>query len=199
MPDVPNLPGVPALSSYSSDPIALLTEDAVSLIGALSSPQWGIFLNGESVIAADSVVDFDYDQNFEISDYPQEQGAFESYNKAQRPAVIRMRFAAGGSEANRQNFFASIDAVMNDTNLYDVVTPEETYLNFNFMHRDYHRSAENGVGLIIVDIWLKEIMVTGSASINTATPAVAGQQSNGNVQAQTPSQSEDALFSGNFQ
>ena len=188
MVDIPNVPGVPPLPSYSANDIVLLTEDLISLLIGSAGPQWGIFLDGEAVIAADSTISFEYKQDTPVSDYPVEDGGFQSYDKVQLPGDIRMRFTAGGSVANRANFLASIDDVMNTTDLYDVLTPEEVYLSFNFVHRDINkRTASNGVGLIAVDLWLTEIRVTATATFsNTQQPSGAGQQNAGNQQPQTP-------------
>ncbi len=185
MPNVPNAPGVPPLSSYGASNVALLIADVIASIGGQAGTQWGIFLNGAPIIDGDSVVSFDFKQDFPVSDYPVEKGGFQSYDKVQLPADIRVRYSAGGSIANRQVFLDSIEAVMNTVDLYDIVTPEITYLGYNFTHRDFRRTAANGVGLIVVDLWLTEIRVTSTATfINTQQPGEAGQQNGGNVQGQ---------------
>lgn len=184
MPNIPNVPGVPSLTSYLASAVTLLVADTIGLISSiLFGPQWGIFLNGVPVLVADSTVSFEFRQDFPISDYPTEQGGFQSYNKVQLPADIRMRVAAGGSEFKRQAFLDSIDRVINTTDLYDVVTPEKVYLSYCFTHRDFRRSATNGVGLIIVDLWLTEVRVSSAATFtNTQQPGNAGAQALGNVQ-----------------
>jgi hypothetical protein len=200
MPNVPNVPGVPPLLSYSANPIALLLQDAVAaLLGLFAPPQWGIFSNGFPVIVADNQISFDYKQDFPISTYPVEQGQFQTYDRVQLPSEIRCRFSAGGNVTNRQNFLQSIDAVMNSgITLYDVVTPEETYLGYTFNHRDFSRTAESGVGLIVVDLWLTEVIETATAQFqNTQQPGNAGQQASGNVTPQAPSSSIQQLYSSN--
>jgi hypothetical protein len=188
MPDVPNLPGVPALTSFSAAVIALLTADLVPPIVGAAAPRWGVFLDGVNVIDAESVIDFELKQDNPISTYPVEQGAFVSYDKVQMPTEIRVRFAQGGSLTDRQNFLDSIDAVMNTTDLYDVVTPEATYLSYNFIHRDFRRTSKAGLGLIVVDLWLEEVRVTSAATFtNTQSPTVSGQQGNGTAQPSAPS------------
>lgn len=195
MPNIPKLPGVPSLSSYAASSIVLLAADLVfALIGGSTSP-WGVFLNGVQVIAADNTIGFEYKQDFPVSDYPVEEGGFQSYDKVQLPSDIRMRFSRGGSEQDRQEFLASIDEVMNTTDLYDIVTPEAVYLSYNFTHRDFRRRAEQGVGLIVVDLWLTEIRETSTTTFtNTQKPTVAGKQAIGNVQPQTP----DSTLSANI-
>jgi hypothetical protein len=189
---VPKVPGVPALASFATDAIALLTSDLVSgLLGAVE-PQWGIFLDGVNVLAADNTVTFSLRQDLPISDYPTENGGFQTYNKVQLPTDIRMRFSAGGDDAARQAFLDSIDAVMNTVDLYDVVTPEKTFVNYNFTHRDFDRAADQGVGLIVVDLWLQEVRTTATSSFsNTQQPGIAGQQSAGAVQPQQSASSFD--------
>jgi len=187
MANVPNVPGVPLLNGYSASNIALLASDAASvLLGTFSTTQWGIYLNGAPVLSYDNQMFFSYAQDWKISTYPVEQGSFQSYDKVQLPSEIRCRFSSGGSTVNRQEMLASVDAVMSDTNLYDVVTPENVYLNYNFSHRDYDRNAESA-GMIVIDIWLIEIIQTATAQYqNTASPTTAGQQSSGSVSPQTP-------------
>lgn len=197
MPNVPNVPGVPPLSSYIPNSIALLTQDLISFLIGGTAQQWGIFLDGESVIAADNTISFEYKQDFPVSDYRVEQGGFQSYDKVQLPGDIRMRFSCGGSVSDRQDFLASIDAVMNTTDLYDVLTPEEVYLSYNFVHRDINkRTASNGVGLVVVDLWLTEIRESSTATFsNTQQPGDAGKQNTGNVQPQAPSTAVQQNFS----
>ena len=97
-----------------------------------------------------------------------------------------IRRTAGGSVANRQAFLASIDAVMNTTDLYDVVTPEQVYVGYNFTHRDFKRTADRGAGMIIIDVTFQEIRSSQAAAFsNTQQPGSAGQQGVGNVQPTT--------------
>ncbi len=190
--EVPNLPGVPPLAAYGTSPLlatALLTADLVSSFAPIfAGPQWGIFLNGAPVVTADTVASFDFKQEFSLSDYPVEEGAFETYDKVYIPYDVRLRFAAGGSEGNRAALLQSIDAVIGDLNLYDAVTPEDVYSSVNFIHQSYTRTAQNGVGLLIVDVWCRHVMVTvqEGAGTNTAAPSGAPQTNNGQVQPTAP-------------
>jgi hypothetical protein len=189
MPNVPNVPGVPRLTSFSSGTVALLVADVVAAIAAVTSvPRWGVLLAGVPVIDADSFVSLGLRQDFPVSDYQVEKGAFQSYNKVQLPTEIRVRYSAGGSDASRQAFLNSIDAVMNTVDLYDVLTPERLYTGYNFTHRDFERTAKNGVGLITVDLWLTQIREGATATFSsTQRPGQAAQQGVGAVQPQATS------------
>lgn len=184
--NVPILPGVPILPRPNPLPlaisVALLTADAIVSFFLGGGPQWGIFLNGFPVVEADSVVAFEFRKDWVISDYPQEDGAFQSYDKVETPFIARVRFTAGGDEANRAALLQSIQAIAGDTNLYDVVTPEAVYTSCSIGHYDYSRRATQGVGIISVDVWLVEVRVTALESFsNTASPSGASPQDGGTV------------------
>jgi hypothetical protein len=201
MPDVPNVPGVPFLSSYLSTPSPGLLIGAISsLIPGLQSSLWGIYSQfGIPIIASAlsplsnlilggsvlnfSVIDFEYKRDWSVSNYPVEQGGFQSYDKVQLPFDVRMRVAAGGSVSNRVSLLTLVESIANTVALYNVVTPEEVYLNCNVTHFDYKRTAINGVGVLIIDIWLLEIRETSTTTFsNTQSPTDSGQQGIGNVQ-----------------
>lgn len=193
MTGVPKVPGVPNLGSYAASAIVLLIEDVINLVIGEPQTLWGVYLDGELVIESDSMVSFDLRQDLPVSDYQVEEGAFQSYDKVQLPTEIRLRVSAGGDLVNRQRFLQSIDAVMNTTDLYDIVTPEMIYPSYNFSHRDFRRQSDQGNGLIVVDLWMTQIRETSQATFtNTAQPGAAGQQNSGNVQPQ----SNDAITSG---
>ncbi len=182
---VPNLPGVPPLSSYATGGLlatALLTADSPGLFLGSFTPLWGIFLGGAPVVTADSVVGFAYKQEWAISDYPVEQGSFETYDKVAIPFDARVRFSAGGSEANRLALLSSIASIADDhKNLYTVITPEAVYDSVTISHYDYHRTASNGVGLIVVDVWCFHVIVVTAASA-TQSPSGAAPVPQGTVQ-----------------
>src|SRR6266852_3939160 len=192
MPLVPNVPGVPFLSSYSpATSLVILAADLVTSLVGILAPRWGIFLGGIPIIDADSVVSFEYKQEWTVSDFPLEQGAFQSYDKVQVPFDVRVRYATGGSEVDRLLFLDSIEAVAGTLQLFDVVTPEAIYTSMNITHWDYRRTSVNGVGLLVVDIWLIEVRVTATTQFsNTQNPSGASPQSGGLVQTESPTSQE---------
>lgn len=197
MVSVPKVPGVPTLRSYTAASIVLVTTDLIrSFIGPFFS-RWGIYRNGIRVIDADCTVSLEFRQDYSIMDYPVEDGGFQSYNKVNTPSDVRCRFATGGSEIDRRAFIDSIERVMSDTLLYDVLSPEKVYIGYNFSHIDYNRNAKSGAGLLPIDVWLREIRVTATATFpNTQQPGIAGAQSLGDVQPQAPSANITQSVSG---
>lgn len=153
-----------------------LAGDAAGLVlAAIGVQTWGVFLDGVPVLTYDNFVSFGYQQEWRISTYPLENGSFQSYDKVQMPSEIRVQISAGASVLNRQAMLDLIDLNMSTTLLYDIVTPEKVYLDYNFMYREYDRHAAD-VGLVVIDLHFMEIIQTATAQFqNTQSPAYAGQ------------------------
>jgi hypothetical protein len=195
VPDVPGVPSNLAFAPGASIGIVLAIADGTGISSSFASPQWGVYLNGGLTISANSVTDLSFKQEYVISDHPVEQGAFQSYDKVAVPFNPRVRFAAS-SAAARAALLSSIAGVIGDLNLYDVVTPEAIYVNCNFIHQDYHRTATSGLGLLQVDVWLEQVMQSATTGVSSAVnPASNDPTANGTVQPTTPSTSQESAVS----
>jgi hypothetical protein len=174
-----------------------LDSDVESVTVTAVRNQWGIFKDGQAVVIADNVVSVDFKQDWNICDYPIQQGGFESYNKVYVPFDVRVRFSTGGSVARRGQFLDSIDAIAPTLDLYDVVTPEKTFTSCNVTHQGYGRTAREGAGLIMADIWLVQVNQEGSATFsNTASPASQDAVNGGTVQPAAPTPTQAAALPG---
>ena len=218
-PNVPLAPGVPPIPrpnalAQTQNNIVLLAADAAILLALFIGPQWGLFLNGapafESIpgiggiaggtvnalaqllgASSLSVGQIEYRLDYRISTAPQEEGAFLSYNKVSTPFQAKVTYILGGIAAARGAFLTAVQNYQASLTLLSLVMPEKTYPSCNVVHHDYRRSARNGVSMLIVDIWVEEVRVTGTAAFSdTATPAGADQLNGGTVQPQpaTPGQ-----------
>ncbi len=174
---LPTIPGAPTLLRQPAalsgafaklNTASLLVADASIIKQLFNTPQWGVFKDAKAIAAADSVLSFEYRQDTKISDYPQEKGAFQSYNKVGTPFDVRVQLTKGGSEADRSAFLAAIEAATASLDLFDVVTPEKVYKSANLQRFDYRRTANSGVGLITVDLWLVEVRETVTAGFAVA-------------------------------
>lgn len=158
------------------------TATVTSLVAPLQSI--ASFLGAPNVLpVVASTIEFEYAQDWPISDYTQEQGAFQSYNKVSLPFDVKMMLAAGGPPAARQAFIDTCLGIGNSLDLFDVVTPEKVFTSCNVTHVDWRRGPRRGVSLIHIDMWFKQVNVGAAASFaNTLSPTVAGQQAVGAVQ-----------------
>jgi hypothetical protein len=136
----------------------------------------------------------EYSKETRVSDFPLERGSFASYNKVESAAAPTVTLCLTGSEKNRRTFLEAIDTACKSTDLYSVVTPEVTYINYSVERYNYQRRSNKGATLLIVEITLKEIrqvsaQYTQSNKGQVDAPKDAGatpQADNGKVQAQTP-------------
>lgn len=199
-PDVPQFPGVPQLLRMVGTPVIGIVNAALIRVGlgqfalGLEAPQWGIFdSDGKPMAMADTVLGIEFRNDSRVSNYPQEKGAFASYNKVGTPYESRIRLVKGGTETERTQFLLAIETAQRSTNLYNIVTPERTYKNANVVVYDYRRETQSGVTLLIVDLFLVEVRQvtvspyssTGAAPIipsQTSSPGAASPQNQGQVQ-----------------
>jgi len=174
--------------------VSILRSDAAIVLGLFADPQWGVFnQDGSIALQPDSIIDLDFKKDWQIPNYRQEQGAFQTYNKITLPYDIRVRMTKGGTDSERANFLLAVESAAASLNLYEVVTPEITYPNANITHYDYRRTSTNGVGLLTVDLWLLEVRVTATVQFqSTAAPSGTNPTNDGNVLPQVPTTSQSA-------
>ena len=179
-PDAPFAPGVPVMprafdALVGVGSIALLVEDLFGIFD--SGADWGIFDDdGNSVVPHDSVAAFDFRAEYAISDYPVERGGFQSYDKVTLPFDVRFRFTTFGAQAVRADFLDTLAIAATSLKLYTATTPDALYPSANIVHYDYHRETRNGgVGMIVVDVWLREVRETGTTQFASESVVDTGQ------------------------
>lgn len=217
-PSVPALPGVPALPRSPKFPPAIKSALGLAQSAILRALQiqtrWGIFDKSGKALGDPSKIGgliggiiesagigstlstsvFDYLKETKISDFPIEKGGFANYNKVEMAASPIVTLALSGSENDRRTFLGEIEKATKSTDLYSVVTPEVTYLEYSIERYSYSRRSSKGATLLIVEITLKEIRQVSSqykqaskTAIDSpkdvgATPSV----NNGKLQAKAP-------------
>jgi hypothetical protein len=148
--------------------VALLTADDPALF-LLFPPQWGIFSqDGGPILTVDSVASVEYTRDYRISDFPQEQGAFASYNKVQQPFRAKLVFLI---EQSRIAFLQSVEAAVASLDFVTVVTPEIQYPSANLTSYSYRREASNGKTLIRVEVQCEQVRVINAASLGSSVSA----------------------------
>lgn len=180
-PNVPNVPGVPAIPRLSSGS-AITTSLLGALQGSLfrafqTNAKWGIYndageplgdpskfggivggvLDSIGIGGMLSTINVDYSKETRVSDFPVERGSFASYNKVEMPGNPTVTLAYGGTESDRATFLNQIDDACKSTELFSVVTPDVTYINYSIERYDYERNHSKGASLLQVEISLKEI------------------------------------------
>ena len=93
--------GLPSLKGLTrtTNKAGLLVADGLLVVHQFfNAERWGIYLKDKLVLEADSMKSIDYVQGSKISDYPQEEGAFQSYNKVATPYEVRVELTKGGAD-----------------------------------------------------------------------------------------------------
>lgn len=139
--------------------------DSLSVASRYGFPQWGIFSStGGAILQANSVLAIEYARDYNVSDYPQEQGAFQSYNKVTIPYLAKITYVISDT---RQQFLGAVEAAVKSLQLVAVITPDVQYASANLTHYDYRRQKQN-VSLIDVTVWCREIRVAGQTQLTNA-------------------------------
>jgi hypothetical protein len=209
-PDVPVLPGIPAVlrlaGSFLPAPVLLLA-DRLGLLGAFGAPSWGIFRrDGSLAITADSVVGVDIGRDWRIASHPVEAGGFGSYNKVATPFDVRVILTASGSDANRANLLAQVDAACASLALFTVITPEFFYPSANLVSYRLRRSADRGVKLLQVEVGVEEVRIANptqftkgeGADTSAAKDPAAASPANGGTVSATAADAGQARAAASF-
>ena len=186
-PDIPKLPGVPlTIPRLPSSAKAVVVSVFDTVQGLLwrafqVDDRWGIWVtkgdktyplgfNSEysetlrflatSVGVATSnisVFSVEYTKETSVMDTPIEEGSFATYNKAEMPATSNVTLNVAGSENDRRYVLESIDKAVKSTDLFSVVTPEKTYIDYAIDRYSYSRKAASGINNLQIEIALKEV------------------------------------------
>lgn len=193
-PDVPALPGVPAIPRSLLNVAAGVAAVASAFIPAsLFGVQWALLdSNGNPVLQPDSFVNFEYKEEHKIPNYPIEQGSFQSYNKVALPFDCRVVVSCGGNGMmSKEEFLNAIESLISSLTLVQIVTPNKTYQNCNLIHVDYRRESTRGVSLILAQLWFQEVRIAQQTVPPTAEPSGTSTINNGAVSPVPPSPTLD--------
>jgi hypothetical protein len=185
-PDVPNLPGVPAINRSSAGYVAAgLTILGEILPLSTFGLNWGItFLDGTSALTPDSFVSYEYKEEYRIPNYPTELGGFLNYNKVALPFDIKITVTCSGNgKMTTTEFLQRLYYLLETTTFISIITPDISFLVTNLIHIDYKKEATNGATMIIANLWFQEIRLTEELLPPTAQPQGAFAKAMGQLSA----------------
>ena len=206
-PSVPNYPGVPSIPRTGPGNPSIdisIASPQNGLSQSSTEPQWGIFLTTSHPLYTPkeggtiSVVSFGFTRSMQVSSFPIEasnsdQGAaFASFNKVYQPANPILTLSLSGTENEKTDFLATLDAACESTTVYYVVTPDTPAGEAYTLDRySYQRSAIHCASMLVVEVSMTQISyVTATLSNTTASspqsPSAANTISNGNTQTSSP-------------
>lgn len=196
-PDVPAVRGVPQLRRpLTQTELRVIAFVTAAISGRLwqsskNRPRWGIYdSNNELVIEPDSFLTFDNRNEFRVSDFPVQQGAFATYNKVASPFEVMLRLSKSGSLDSRTAFLNAIDSTLRTLALFTILTPERSYTNVNLIRYEVTRRGKDGAYFLTdVDLYFREIRqvaaqysTTQAATRNAQQPSATPPVNDGIVQ-----------------
>lgn len=167
--------------------LATIALEAGNLVGVNllnpSSLDYAIVLSGTAtpLIVPDSFVSFEYKGEQRISDYPIENGGFASFDKVAVPGDIKIIATCGGQNyfqtaaqaldtylnnilgtsfgqpMTRDTFILKLENMLTALDLYDIVTPDRTYVSYNLIHMSYAKSSQKGATQVIAYLGFQEV------------------------------------------
>lgn len=168
LPSIPSLPSVnvPKVVSFAKSPAAVL--NVVSLIAKnlpkLNPPRpiYAI-LNAETLIPLtipDSWLEITpLVSEYQVSDYPIEDGAFATYNKVRRPSLVAATLTKGGTDLERATWLEAIRQQLQSdpTALYNVLTPAGIFPNQTLVSLSFQTRNDRGSNLLYLEMKFSEV------------------------------------------
>lgn len=135
----------------------------------------------------------------ELSDYPQEQGAFSVYNKVVRPRSINVTLIKTGSDIARFAWLAAIEQqeANNPLQLYTLIAPQGVYTDYTIAGISYVTRADKGQNMLYLTLKFQEIPQlpdTSGTYTNTVAAKSGPVQQLGRVFTSASTAAQDALI-----
>lgn len=140
--------------------------------------------------------EFSVQEESAISDYPQEKGAFQPYNKVRRPKTVTVSLTKTGSDLARFAWLAMIEQQEAEfpTQLYTIISPEAIFVDYTIQRLAYNKRPDRGSNILHLDIVFMRVPQIGtSASGDTVAPKSGPVQQIGQVFTRAVAAAETAL------
>ena len=115
-----------------------------------------------------SMIEFTAEKSSRLPDEPIEKGSFATYNRVIEPRSITCRLAVKGKASDLQNAIDRLTELSENDEKITLTSPEQNYKNMMLENFDYRRDAQNGRGVLYVDLRFKEIREVASQQTTTA-------------------------------
>ena len=167
-------------------------------------------VRGDSAeVAFSSMLEFSAEKSSRLPDEPIEKGSFATYNRVIEPRSITCRLGVSGTAQQLQSEIDRLTTLSENDEKITLVTPEQSYKNMMLESFDYRRDAQNGRGVLYVDLRFKEIREVASQQTTTAVEeaepidaedaadgSVADDVDDGEVQGSAASEAEEEAENG---
>lgn len=119
--------------------------------------EWTVLADGKPIVTFTSFLDMDFKGESKVAEQPTENGGFVDYNKVQTPNETYVALAMQGSDTDLGESLDKLDNVQAAASLLEVVTPTRVISNVTLVGFNYRRRREDGLGVLFVELRLKEV------------------------------------------
>lgn len=178
LPSIPSLPTLPqtlpAASTFVRSPVAVL--NAVSLI-ASNLPKFNppkpiyAILNAETFLPlalpdswGEIMPRF---AEYQVADYPIEDGAFAVYNKVRRPVTVDVTIVKHGSDLTRATWLEAIRQQIqaNPMARYNVITPQGIFPSLTIARGGFQTRQDRGSNMLYLELQFTEVLQIETPSL----------------------------------
>ena len=140
--------------------------------------QWTLMQEGRTLITFTSMLEASVQSDSSVPEEALEQGSFAAYNRTQYSDVFRVRLAIEGDASELQQAQEMLKKLKSGTDTFSLVTPDYEHENLTLESYDYMRNQQQGNGLLIVDLRIKEIREVETATATSTQPLTTAQCKN---------------------
>lgn len=172
LPRLPNrAPGISLAPAAVLNVVSLIARNLPNVnpptaIYAILNAQTGIPLT-----VPDSWGELTHRKDYQVADYPIEDGAFAPYNKVQRPGSFDFTLVKKGSDLTRATWLEAIRQQMaaDPVARYHVITPQGIWQSYTISRLGYQTRQDRGSNLLYLDLQFSEVL-------QIAAPSLLGEQ-----------------------
>ena len=178
LPSIPSLPSLPktlpSAASFVHSPVAVL--NAVSLI-ASNLPKFNppkpiyAILNAETFLPlalpdswGEIMPRF---AEYQVADYPIEDGAFAAYNKVRRPVTVDLTLVKRGSDLARATWLEAIRQQIQASPLdrYNIITPQGIFTSLTIARSSFQTRQDRGSNMLYLELQFTEVLQIETPSL----------------------------------
>lgn len=184
LPSIPSLPSIslPKVVSFAKSPAAVL--NVVSLIAKNlpklnpARPIYAILNKDTQIPLAwpDSWVEINpLIAEYQVSDYPVEDGEFMTYNKVRRPSLMSAVVVKEGSDLERATWLEAIRQQLQSdpTAIYNIITPDAIYPNQTLVGLAQQKRQDRGSNMLYLEMKFSEVPQIRTPSLLGSNPVEA--------------------------
>lgn len=159
--------------------------------------EWAIVARNKGLsVQFDGIMDVDVKNESKVLTSPIEKSSFAAYNKVETPLDVVITGASQQDNAAQSAILDSLNKLVSDVELVDIVTPTAVYLKMTLESYSYKRTATDGASLLVVELHAIEVREVETTRV-TKTKRASSAKTQKTGQTQTKKPSHSAFFDAN--